>query len=143
VGQDYAAATAILLHDEESSTTAEATWEWDDSLTDIASPLGIGDYFIMATSRGEIVCLNAETGEDHWLEDFDEGFHASPIAAGELVYALDVAGDMHVFKGASDYELAARNSLGDKASATPAFLNGRIYIRTHGYLWCVEEGAEQ
>lgn len=143
VGQDYAAATAILLHDEESSTTAEATWEWDDSLTDIASPLGIGDYFIMATSRGEIVCLDAETGEDHWLEDFDEGFHASPIAAGELVYALDVAGDMHVFKGAPDYELAARNSLGDKASATPAFLNGRIYIRTHGYLWCVEEGAEQ
>ncbi|NLN94298.1 MAG: PQQ-like beta-propeller repeat protein [Candidatus Hydrogenedens sp.] len=141
VGQDYSIATAIKLSEEGGTPAGEAVWEWDDSLTDIASPVGAQDYFIMATSRGEIVCLDALTGEDHWLEDYDDGFHASPISVGDLVYALETNGDMHIFKASSDYELVARNALGDKASATPAFVNNRIYLRTHAYLWCVEEGS--
>lgn len=141
VGQDYSVATAIKLSEEGGVPAGEEVWEWDDSLTDIASPVGAEDYFIMATSRGEIVCLDALTGEDHWLEDFDDGFHASPITVGDLIYALETNGDMHIIKASADYELVARNALGDKASATPAFVDNRIYIRTHGYLWCVEEGS--
>jgi outer membrane protein assembly factor BamB len=99
--------------------------------------LGAGQYFYVATSRGQIVCLDSSTGKAAWGQDYDNGFYASPILVGDRIYAVDRRGTTYVFKTGPTYELIATSRLGEDVFATPAFLDGRVYIRTEKNLFCI------
>jgi outer membrane protein assembly factor BamB len=63
--------------------------------------------------------------------------HASPTTANGLVYFLNDDGVMHVVKAGPEYELVARNELGEKTYASPAFSNGKMYLRSFKNLYCI------
>ncbi|MBI4564005.1 MAG: hypothetical protein HY716_04840 [Planctomycetes bacterium] len=42
-----------------------------------------------------------------------------------------------MFRATGTYEELARNALGERSDATPAFSNGRIYVRTDRRLYCM------
>lgn len=136
VAQEYATASALKL-DPAGTNPPTVAWEWDESLPDISSPLGTDTHFFIATSGGEIVCLNRETGENVWSQTFDDGFSSSPVLVGDCVYALDLAGVMHIFKDADAYEEVASVPFEGEGHATPAYLDGRIYARVGERLYCV------
>ncbi|HOT50941.1 MAG TPA: PQQ-binding-like beta-propeller repeat protein, partial [Candidatus Hydrogenedentes bacterium] len=89
VANDMATATAIRFVPGDPPKP-EIAWQWDESLPDVASPVCTDRHFYLATSRAEIVCLDAATGKEQWLQEFDEGFYASPILVGDRIYALDM-----------------------------------------------------
>jgi outer membrane protein assembly factor BamB len=62
-------------------------------------------------------------------------FVASPVAAGGRIYAASVPGKVVVFKAGDTLEVLARNDLGEHITATPAIVEGEIYIRTAQHLW--------
>jgi len=65
-------------------------------------------------------------------------FSASPVAAGGNLYWLAENGDTHVVHvDKSTLKEIATNSLGEKAIASPAIANGRLYIRTAKTLFCI------
>lgn len=138
VANDYAIATALRLSESAEGVQAEAVWEWEDSLPDVASPVGSADYFYIATSMGEMVCLSIESGGPVWLEEFEEGFYASPVLVGERLYAMDREGVMHIIGTGSEFQIMGSAPMGEPASATPAFLDNRMYVRTLGRLLCIE-----
>jgi hypothetical protein len=41
-----------------------------------------------------------------------------------------------VVSAKSDWEILAVNTLGDEVFATPAFADGRMYVRTRSTLYC-------
>ncbi len=139
---DYAVAAAVKLSGTEGAVQTEIMWEWDGSLPDISSPVGDGSYFYIATSYGEFVCVHAETGEEAWTTDFDEGFYASPILVGDLIYALDIVGTMQIFSAGGEFKAVSSPKIPEEAFATPAFADGRIYIRGYEHLYCIEEKDE-
>jgi len=57
----------------------------------------------------------------------------------DRVYIIDVSGTMQVFKLANPFELLGTSTMGEEVYATPAFVEGRIYIRTVGHLFCIAE----
>jgi hypothetical protein len=59
---------------------------------------------------------------------------------GDRVYLTDKEGMTVVFKVSDKYEELARNPLGEKSGATPAFPKGRIYIRGEKHLYCIGKG---
>lgn len=132
VVNDYARLAAIKL-----SESAELAWEYIDDLSDVSSPLATKDILIMAASYGTVTCFESKTGERLWIEEFDEGFYSSPILVGDLVYLMDMAGVMYVFKANIEYQLINRNELGERAMTIPAFMHGRIYIRGMKNLFCI------
>ena len=117
----------------------ELIWQYEDLLPEVASPIGDGERFYYGTSIGDLVCLDAETGEELWVEECDDGFYSSPVLVGDRIYILDREGLMYIYRAGAAYELIATIPIGEEISATPAFMDGRIYLRTHEHLYCIEQ----
>lgn len=134
VGNEYAQASALKLN----GGTPEILWQYDEFLPEISSPLAAENRFFIATSAGDIVCLDAGTGEVKWEQEFDEGFSSSPVLVDERVYAVDLDGVVHIFDATADtYHEIASIEMGEPVFATPAFVNNRIYIRGDENLFCI------
>ena len=138
VANEYAMATAVRLSETDGAVQSEVAWQWDEYLPDVASPVATDDHFYIATSMGDIVCIGRESGETVWLQEFDEGFYSSPILVGDRIYAMDREGVMHIFGTGPAFELISAPELHEPAAATPAYLDKRIYVRTHEHLLCIE-----
>lgn len=134
VANEYAQASALRLN----GGTPEILWQYDEYLPEIASPLATKDRFYIATTAGDIICLDALTGDVKWEQEFDEGFNASPILAGNHIYAVDVAGVVHILDANTDvcHEITAIE-MGEPVYATPGFVGNRIYIRGDEFLYCI------
>jgi len=138
VANEYAVAAGIALEGTADAITANVAWEYDTLLPEVSSPVGDGERFYYGTAVGDIVCLDAKTGEELWAEETEDGFYSSPILVGDRIYIADLSGNMYVFKTGNTYEELARFSVGEAAFATPAFLDGRVYVRTPEKLYCIE-----
>jgi len=107
-------------------------------LPEVSSPTNSDDYFYIATSLGEIACLDKQTGEEVWLHEFEQGFYSSPIRVGDRIYAADLQGTMNIFGTGKEFELIGAPGMGEPVYATPAYLDGRMYVRTERRLICIE-----
>jgi outer membrane protein assembly factor BamB len=136
VAQQSAKAVGIRLGGA-AAESAQIAWQWDEALPDVASPVASGELLFMVTSSGTAVCLDLKAGTKIWDHDFDNGFYASPIVAGERLYALDREGLMRVMKVGNEFAELARSPLGEKTCATPAFLDGALLIRGEKNLFCI------
>jgi outer membrane protein assembly factor BamB len=132
LANEGAAALAIQLGPE-----PKVLWKYEDNLPDVASPVATEKYVLMAASGGMVTCLDAATGKKIWSQEFDDGFYSSPVIAGDRVYLMDKKGVTVVFKLGDQYEKLALNPLGEKATCTPAFSEGRIYFRSEKNLYCI------
>ncbi len=135
---EYAMASAIQLSGVDGAVRSELLWEYDNLLPEVSSPVGDGRFFYFATSFGDFVCLDAKTGEEAWSEEIGEGFYSSPVLVGDRIYILDNEGSMFVFQAGPEYKVLATLPVGEPTFATPAFLDGRIYLRTLENLYCIE-----
>jgi len=115
-------------------------WETDDgNMPDVASPVIADGLVYVVTDAGEVRCHDLTDGKQVWHKEFDNGFYASPVMAGDKLYVVDrVKGVFRVFAAGREGKLLATNPMGDPVSATPAFAGGRIYVRSHKYVWCIE-----
>ena len=140
VANDYATATAIKFAEGKTPPEPEIAWKYEDALPDTSSPVGTDTHFYISTARGEIVCLDAKTGTQAWMQEGEEGFNASPIVVGDRIYLVDRKGVVTIFKDSATFEKVGSPTLGEESFATPAFLDGRIYARTATKLICIAAG---
>lgn len=129
---EYSQLAAIRLGNQPS-----VVWNSTDYLSDIPSPVATDKYLFLATSWGLLVCYDAATGEKYWEAEIGNSIQASPVVADNKVYLLDREGIMHVIKVDKQLSEIGKSALGEKASATPAFTNGKIYIRGDYNLYCI------
>ncbi len=129
---DYSKLAAIKIGD-----TPEILWESEDYLSDIPSPVATDKYLFMATSYGVIVCYDAKNGDLLWEKEVDNSINASPMIVEGNVYVLDKQGVMYIFKADKEYIPVAQSELGEKIVCTPAFADGKIYLRGYDNLYCV------
>ena len=129
---EYASLTAIKVGD-----TPTKLWESSDYLSDVPSPVATDKYLFVVTSYGAIVCYDAKNGTSYWIKEFADGFYSSPIIAEGNIYLLDKIGVMHIFKADKTFVSVGEAKLGEKSVCTPAFANGRIYIRGDKNLYCI------
>jgi outer membrane protein assembly factor BamB len=80
-----------------------------------------------------VTILNPETGallKQGRLTGAPGPVFASPIAADGNVFFTTEAGAVVVVEPGPDLTVKAVNELGEDAYATPAFADGRLYVRT-------------
>ncbi|VAW21985.1 hypothetical protein MNBD_BACTEROID01-440 [hydrothermal vent metagenome] len=114
-------------------------WEEDEYMPEVASPVVANGLLFIATSYGVFVCYDAVTGDKLWEEEYNAGFYASPVIADNKVFALDTDGVMHILELSREAKVVGEPLLGEEGYATPAFSDGRIYIRGKEYLYCFGE----
>ena len=63
-------------------------------------------------------------------------YYASPVAADGKVFLANTEGKITVLKAGAEWEVLAVNEINEEVNATPALSDGRVYVRTHGTLYC-------
>jgi outer membrane protein assembly factor BamB len=58
------------------------------------------------------------------------------------VYCASASGVGTVLRDGPKFEVLARNDLGEPALATPALVDGKVYVRTQGHLYAFGEGGK-
>ena len=72
-----------------------------------------------------------------WEHDLREDFLASPSLVGDNMYLLSDKGVMFIIKVGPEYKELAKCELGEDCSGSPAFADGRIYVRGVENLYCI------
>jgi len=79
---------------------------------------------------GMAACWAADTGKELWKARLGGTFSASPVLAGDRIYATNEAGETFVFEASPEkFTKLAAGKLGDEAFGTPAVCGGRLYTR--------------
>lgn len=129
--QEYATLMAV------NPANGEVVWQDSDYMSEVSSPVAAGGLVFLATSYGVLVCYDAKTGEKLWEHDSGVGYYSSPIVADNKVFLFDLDGLCQVFAVSREMELIAESPTGEKISATPAFADGRMYIRAGKTVYCI------
>lgn len=108
-----------------------------------ASPVLHDNKLYMVTDNGLLSCLNATTGEPHYLQQRlpkPYAFKASPIAVNGKLYLATENDDVVVVRMGEKYEVLAVNTLKDQMFiASPVVAEGSLYLRGQNTLFCIRQ----
>ncbi len=121
-------------------TKTKIVWRTNKGVAYVPSPIVEGDYFLIVSDSGVAHCFEAATGKLLWQERMGE-HHASLTSAEGLVYFLNDDGVMRVVRPGPQFQLVAKNELGEKTFASPAISTGRTFLRGERSLFCIGEAA--
>jgi outer membrane protein assembly factor BamB len=104
----------------------------------VPSPVADRGKLYLADDQGVASCWDVKTGRLYWKERLSgKGHHASAVAADGRIYLTADDGTTFVLKAAEEFEILAKNPLGERVFSSPAFSDGDIFIRGAKHLWCV------
>lgn len=117
---------------------AEIAWQHGRGVPECPTPVYSDGLIYMVKNGGIATCLDARTGEQHYSSRIGARGprYSSPVVGDGKVYAASAKGLLTVWKTGTKLEVLAQNDFGERIMATPALLDGRIYVRTESYLYC-------
>jgi outer membrane protein assembly factor BamB len=129
---------AIRLGGRGDMTGSAVRWKYQRSVPQLPSPLLYRGVLYMVNDNGIITTLNPETGavikQGRLTGAFGPHF-GSPVAADGHIFFTTEAGSVVVVAPGGDFTPLAINALGEDTYATPAFADGRLYVRTTAALY--------
>lgn len=132
--------TAIRLGGAGDVTQSHVAWSRSGPYPDVPTPAVLDGRVYLCGDRGDVSCLDIRTGEPLWIERLPRTnavFSASPIIAEGRLYATNENGTTFVLQLGDQPRLIATNALRENTYATPAFVDGKVYLRTSEYLFCI------
>jgi outer membrane protein assembly factor BamB len=103
------------------------------------TPVAYQGTLYILQNQGILNAYSVKNGDNVYQQRIGTGgsYSASPIAAAGRIYLASEDGDVHVIKAGSQYELLASNPMGEVLMATPALVDGVLYIRGMQHLFAV------
>ncbi len=110
----------------------------------LPSPIVYGDYLYTVNNNGVLSAYEAKTGNRVYQQRVGEGgsFVASPIAAADKLYITSEDGDVYVVKAGPQYEMLAKNAIGEPALATPALAGDLLIVRSAKHVFAIAEPGQ-
>ena len=120
------------LVDPDKIRTLETT-----GIPEVPSPLYDGGYVYFVKNGGILTCLDAKTGERIYrMRTRGRGTHyASPLIADGKIFTIAGDGHISVLTLGANPQILATNDMQEGVYATPAIVDGTIYVRTHSALF--------
>jgi outer membrane protein assembly factor BamB len=115
-------------------TSTHVVWTVPTGAPYVSSLLHYQGIVYMANDVGVLTAVDAKTGDRVWQQRVDGVFSASPVGGGGHVYFVAENGDTVVVKAGRTPEIVARNAVAERALASPAISNGRLFLRTDDHL---------
>lgn len=122
-------------------TETHSLWKHETKYTDhIVSPFVHGGRMFLVKGGGRTTVFDTNNGEP--LREVKRipnacEYFASPIYGDGKIYLAGENGFVVVLKDSPEYEVLAKNDMGDSIVATPAIADGRLFIRTRSKLLAV------
>jgi outer membrane protein assembly factor BamB len=119
-------------------THTHVLWKYGRLLPYCPSPVVTDGLVFMVKEGGVVSCLDAKTGRPtkQGRVSGTAGYYSSPVAGDGKVYLLSQRGELTVISAEPQWQELSSARFEEDAYATPAVVNGRIYLRTAGHLYC-------
>jgi hypothetical protein len=133
----------VALRPDEKGAVAESSVQWREKtgLPEVPSPLHYRGRVYLVKDGGIVTCLEARSGKVAYRGRLGAArtYFASPIAGDGKVFACSRDGVVVVLAAGDQLEVLARNDLGEAINATPAIVDGKLYVRTDAALYAFGE----
>ncbi|MEY4394321.1 MAG: hypothetical protein RL595_1570 [Planctomycetota bacterium] len=128
---------AVRLGGKGDVTESNIVWRLKQGAPSSPSPLLVGEELYFVSDKGIASCVNAKTGERHWMERLssDSNYSASPIFVNGRVLFLAENGLATWVSLGKKFHVLGKNSVPGRTLATPAFSGGAMYLRTDEHLY--------
>jgi len=122
-------------------STTHVAWKQSKTVPEVPSPLYYEERVYLVSERGIVTCREALTGNELYRQRLGTRgtCYASPVIGGGKIYAASDGGTVVVFKAGDTFEVLATNDFDEGIMATPALVDGKIYLRTTGHLYAFGE----
>jgi outer membrane protein assembly factor BamB len=141
--EPYTKLVAIRSDGQGDVTRTHIAWSIKDGTPDICCPVSNGQLVFLLASEGMLFCYKVTDGTKLWEKDLKENFRASPSIVGNRLYLLSEKGIMFIMEAGTECKELTRCELGEDCYASPAFADGRIYIRGVENLYCIGSRASK
>ena len=119
-------------------TDSKLVWKSLRQVPVMSSPVLVGKEIYWVSDDGMASCADALTGEIRWQERLG-GLHlASPVSAAGRLYFFGQDGKTTVVKIGTQFERLAENVLPGPLVATPAVVDGAIFLRTDSAVYRID-----
>jgi outer membrane protein assembly factor BamB len=101
------------------------------------TPLIYGEHLYVLTEDGILTNYHLKTGEQIYRKRVGktgDTFASSPVAADGYLFLASEGGEVYVVKEGAEFQLAAENPVGEMCMATPAIVDGMLFVRTRSHL---------
>ncbi len=118
-------------------------WSYTKSLPNVPSPLLYQDVLYLMKEGGILTTIDPADGtvlKQGRMTGALSQYFASPVAAEGKVYMTSEAGNVVVLKAGKEWEILRVNDMDDECYASPAIVDGAIYLRTKSALYCFRNG---
>jgi outer membrane protein assembly factor BamB len=139
VANQFPCLAAIRADGSGEVTKTHVLWKGEDGLPDTCSPLATKEYVFLLASEGTLTCYDAKKGDKLWEKDFETAtFAASPSLVGNRLYLIGTEGKSWIVEpGKEEAKIVGQADVGENCVATPAFQDGRMYLRGKDHLFCI------
>ncbi|MCA1650293.1 MAG: PQQ-binding-like beta-propeller repeat protein, partial [Acidobacteria bacterium] len=131
---------AIRLGGKGDMTEKSVRWTYRRAVPQLPSPVVYQSVLYMVNDGGIVTSLKPDTGElimQGRLKGAIDRYYASPVAGDGKIYMASEKGKVAVLKPDGGLDPIAVNDMQEDIYATPALLDGRIYLRTRTTLYCL------
>ena len=119
-------------------TDTHVRWTYTKHVPFCASPVVVDEQLFWVKDGAIVSCITARTGKllkQGRLEAIGD-YYSSPVAGDGKIYLLNEEGKLTVISASSDWQVLHTADFGENTYATPALVDGRVYLRTTGHLYC-------
>jgi len=111
-------------------------WSTNEGVGQVPSPLAYRGRVYLVKHGGIVTCFNAETGDRIYSEKLGQRvyYFASPVAAEGKIYFCSYLGAVVVVQAGDQFKILAQNRIGERIKATPALVDGKVYLRTADHM---------
>jgi outer membrane protein assembly factor BamB len=111
-------------------------WSTNEGVSQVVSPLVYRGRVYLVKHGGIVTCFNAETGDRIYSEKLGPRvyYFASPVAADGRIYFCSYLGTVIVVQAGDQFKILAQNKIRERINATPALVDGNIYLRTEKHV---------
>ncbi len=119
-------------------TKTHVVWEQTKQLPYVPSPLVYNGLIFLAKNGGLISTLDPKTGKSLKYDRIQGrgNYYSSPVGGDGKVYLVSQQGELTVISAQADWQVLHSADFGEAVFATPAIIDGQIYLRTAGHLYC-------
>ena len=130
---------AIKLGGQGDMTASAVQWKYQRPVPQVPSTLLYQNTLFMVNDSGILISFDPATGKvikQGRLKGAIDKYFASPVGADGKVFLVSHDGTVSVISAQGEWEILQVNTLGEEVFATPAPLDGKLYVRTQKTLYC-------
>ena len=141
-GNTKAELVAVRADGQGDVTATHIAWRTLRQVPVMSSPVLAGEEIYWVSDEGMASCGDVRTGKIHWQERLGGLHFASPLYTEGRVYFFAQDGRTTVVKARKQFEKLAENRIEGPLTATPAIIDGTVFLRTDSSLYRIGRKQE-